>query len=214
MSEFFAETSSDGDSYVTDFANGRPLPFTFDLSTGENADDEHLIEAGETADYTLYQFLDAAGDPVNMTNQNVTITLSFADGTSETFTVTPDAPESGDLSLQSLSVTDNSDTRGSPFFREAQYNVAYTVSDPGGRFDRIEVTFESPNVPPETETGTLNRGQSATLGLSGRVAKTTQSQFASTTWTEASPTRAPLRIPPTARTRNFRLLSKCLSTSP
>jgi hypothetical protein len=90
-SEFFVEVG--GRTNTTDFGGTTGLPTTFDLSEAANQDDEHLIRGGETATYTLYQFVERNFGPnteANMKNEDVTITLRFADGSSLTFTVTPD----------------------------------------------------------------------------------------------------------------------------
>jgi hypothetical protein len=85
--EFFVEVG--GRTYETDFGGGQPVPSTFDLSEGGNADDEHVIGPGETARYTLYRFLQSNGNPANMKDEELTLTLTFADGTTQTFTITP-----------------------------------------------------------------------------------------------------------------------------
>lgn len=88
QSEFYMTTPGDGDEYVTDFGGGEAIPQTFDLSNGQpGTDEDHLIEASETAEYTLYEFLDGADNGVDMTGEEVEITLFFSDGTQTTFTV-------------------------------------------------------------------------------------------------------------------------------
>jgi hypothetical protein len=72
-----------------------------------------------------------------------------------------------DPSLESSTVTDNSETTGPPFNRQAQYDVAYSVFDPDNRFDRVEVTFDSPEVAPETETNFAESGSVSYTGPDG-----------------------------------------------
>jgi hypothetical protein len=88
-SEFFVETQTN--TFVTDFGGYTNLEETFTLASGGNADDQHTIRSGETAEYTVYEFVEddfLGRSPVNMTGENVEFTLTFADGTSKTFTVT------------------------------------------------------------------------------------------------------------------------------
>ncbi|MEZ3144746.1 hypothetical protein [Halobaculum sp. MBLA0143] len=89
-SEFYVEVG--GRTNTTDFGGTAPLPGDFDLSEASNQDEEHLIRGGETATYTLYQFRESGGfgsSEANMQNEDVTVTLRFADGSSVTFTLTP-----------------------------------------------------------------------------------------------------------------------------
>jgi hypothetical protein len=82
-SEFHVEVS--GGPYTTDFAGGESIPFTFDLSTAAVENDEHQIGSGDKASYTLYEFLDGADNPVDMTDKEVKITLYYTnDRTGET----------------------------------------------------------------------------------------------------------------------------------
>ena len=125
-SEFYMTTSGDGDEYVTDFGNGRALPLTFDLSDGQpGTDEEHLIEAGETAEYTLYEFLDDAGNSVDMSDEEVEITLFFSDGTQTKFTISGNTP--GAPNVDTFQTTDSSKTSGNPKY--AQFDVEWAVSD-------------------------------------------------------------------------------------
>jgi hypothetical protein len=128
QSEFYMRTPNDGDEYTTDFGNGRSIPRTFDLSNGQpGTDSTHLIESGETAEYTLYQFQDSNNDPVDMTGKEVEITLYFQDGTQTTFTLNGDGSGEGSPSVDTFQTTDTSKTGGNPKY--AQFDVEWAVSD-------------------------------------------------------------------------------------
>gem|GEM_PF-880439 len=125
-SEFYMTTPGDDDEYTTDFGNGRALPLTFDLSDGQpGTDTEHLIEAGESAEYTLYEFLDENDNSVDMSGEEVEITLFFSDGTQTTFTIDGDEP--GSPSVDTFQTTDTSKTSGNPKY--ARFDVNWSVSD-------------------------------------------------------------------------------------
>jgi hypothetical protein len=102
-SEFHVETP--GGPYTTDFANGRALPTVFDLSEAENVNEEHLIRAGETATYTLYQFLRAGGDAINMTGQQFEVELFFSDGSRKKFVVEPESTPGVEYQYDAVATT-------------------------------------------------------------------------------------------------------------
>jgi hypothetical protein len=110
LSEFYMTTPGDGDEYVTDFGGGEAVPRTFDLSNGQaGTDTTHLIESGETAEYTLYEFLDGSDNSFDMSGESVDIELFFQDGGSTSFTMT--AGDAGG-SADQVSVVDGSTPAG------------------------------------------------------------------------------------------------------
>jgi hypothetical protein len=143
-------------SFADGTADGVRLPHEVDLDIDGRANPGNpVVGPGSNATVYLYEFfrsadgstnVDMTGEPVNVT---VTYRLASQQVGETEFTIMPAAPDDGggdgsptEPSLQSSSVTDNSDTSGPQFNRRARYDVSYDVSDPDDRFDRVEVVFD------------------------------------------------------------------------
>jgi hypothetical protein len=80
--------------------------------------------------------------PVGLDTEPPTQTTPTSTPTPTPTTTTPTTPTSTEPTLQSTSVTDNSETTRSNSQRNAKYDVSYEVDDPDNRFDRVRVTFD------------------------------------------------------------------------
>ncbi|APH38454.1 type IV pilin N-terminal domain-containing protein [Methanohalophilus halophilus] len=160
-SEFYVE--SDGFGYTTDFGYGETLPYTFDLSEANNANDEPVLAANSNATFSLYQFTDGSGGgtssgaPIDIAGESVDITLIMADGSSYNFTIKPSGPPQadagGDFTIDE-GTTGMLDGSGS--------------SDPGGNIVTYEWTItDNPGGASVSITDADNTDPTATFDASG-----------------------------------------------
>jgi hypothetical protein len=123
------------------FNTGVPLPTSTDLDfDGSSNNGNAKTPAGGTATVYLYEFVDSNDDEVNMTDNDVSITVTYRLNNGllgeSTFTVTPsysgvDGEESGTdpPTIDSFSATGKSNDR---------ITVSTDVSDSGSNLDRVE----------------------------------------------------------------------------
>ncbi|MDB2265537.1 hypothetical protein PM025_15625 [Halorubrum ezzemoulense] len=129
------------DAYV-DYDGGTVLPKTVDLDTdGFTNNGNAQLSDGATATFYLYEFIEGFFGSVDMSGEDVEITITYqpASGGTETktFTITPNS--GGSSSGGSDPVINSLSTR-SPG-QSGQYKVMYGVSDPDSDLAQIEFSL-------------------------------------------------------------------------
>ncbi|SFG43960.1 PA14 domain-containing protein [Halopelagius inordinatus] len=91
--EVFIDASTDG---LLEMDGGPPYygdtGTPYRLGDTESLTQDAILNSGSQATIYMYQFQNNGGSPVDMTNSEVTVTLTYADGSSETITFTATDP--------------------------------------------------------------------------------------------------------------------------
>jgi len=169
----FVDVPLDGNEYTYVSERGLTLWLdetreerTYDTGSGSYETADTLVGDGpvtlsesDEAEVAFAEFFEVTADDataVNVTGKDFGVAVTYEhDGTSKTdeFVVRAQSPSgaaagggggTSDPSLQSSTISDNSDTSGANSQRQARYDVSYAVSDPDDQFDRVEVEFSSP----------------------------------------------------------------------